>query len=350
MTQNCKKNNDAAQPFADFPEPAKAPDQYQTMTFKDKPASPHAFVRAALFGVSEPKGRKLLMPDEEVVLVDEPGGLKVAVCGGLRSKVKGPMGSEGEYVSSRFDQDDYSIYLGLLLLGDGQLGVDVTFSPYAFLRDVLGKGESSQNARLLMQAVARMAETRIAVRMPKAGAPGHFIYSVGRLISGVRYDTQTKRYTIVLDTHMSQLFEPGMCSQLQWEQRMTLKTPLERWLHAELNSHTPALGKPYFRWTHKLHEAFGAECDHKKFKFRLKAAAKKVASVTGWKIQFVPVAGESYERLDFYKKLRTLDEPAAKKPAAPKSKPKAADLDDDRLDEQDDLFPNAKRAARASVH
>ena len=312
MIRNLKLNNNAAevtpalagrgaaQPldgltpalrFADFPTTEGAASEFHIRTALDAAASPDAFSRTPLFGASETR-RTLLHPGEEIVVVNDADGYQVMLCGGLRSRIAGPYGFDDQVVSSRFDQTDYTVFLGLLRYVGGRLGARVTFEPYAFVRS-LGLADTRENVLTAFASIARMSETRLAVRLPDAVHRGHFDYIVGRLVSGIGYSSSSRQYTISLDSQLAALFKPGNFSSVQWSNRLAIKGNLARWLHAELTSH--ASGR--FRWTHKLQESYGARSLPRVFKARLKTAAEEVAKVTGWDILFEKNTSNSNEKL-----------------------------------------------------
>lgn len=264
------------------------------LTSKGTAPSPDAFSRTPVFGVSDQRARELLQANDEIIVVDDPDGYQVVLCGGLNSRLPGPYGDglRGTVVSSRFDQYDYTCFLGLLRYVDGRLGVSVTFEPYAFVKSI-GLTDNPRNVRTVFESLARMAETRIAVRQPIAGTPGKFEYLVGRLVSSIGYNEKTGKYNVMLDANMAGLFRPAYFSSLVWQHRLAIKSALARWLHAELTSH--ASGR--FRWVHKLQEAYGVTSEARVFKARLKKAAEEVAKVTGWEITFEKSPRSNMEKL-----------------------------------------------------
>lgn len=281
--------------FADYAAHANDSALTQVHATASTAASPDAFSRTPLFGASEKK-RVLLAPGEEVVVVDDPDGYQVLLAGGLKSSIPGPYGLSGQPVSCRFDQTDYTVFLGLLRYVKGQLGVSVEFEPYKFAKS-LGLQDSETNVRVLFGCIARMAETRLAVRCPIPGSQGHFDYAVGRLVSSVGYSTKTRKYSIQLDPRLAMLFKPANFCALDWEQRLAIKGSLGKWLHAELSSHESGR----WRWTHKLQEAYGSKSTPALFKMRLKEAAAEVAAVTGWDLRFEKPAKGANEKLVCHK-------------------------------------------------
>lgn len=277
--------------FADFPRPAATMEPCRILTTKGAAPSPNAFVRTPLFGASE-KTRTVLLPDEELVVIDDPDGYQVVLCGGTKSNIPGPFGRKGEHVSSRFDGNDYTVFLGLLRYVGGRLGVNVMFEPYAFVKS-LGLKDGPENVRTVFESIARMARSEIAVRQPIAGVPGKFEYLVGRLVSSVGYNEDTGKYSIMLDPNMAGLFRPAHFSSLVWQHRLAIKSALGKFLHAELTSHDSGR----FRWVHKLQEAYGAKSEARIFKSRLKKAAEEVEMVTGWVITFEKNASNAHEKL-----------------------------------------------------
>jgi hypothetical protein len=280
--------------FADFPEQPESAGPIRILTAQGVAPSPDAFSRTPAFGASEQRARVLLAANEELVVVDDPDGYQVMLCGGLNCSLPGPYGEplKGTVVSSRFDQYDYTVFLGLLRYVGGRLGVSVVFEPYAFVKSI-GLTDNPRNVRTLFESIARMAETRVAVRQPVAGHPGEFEYLVGRLVSSVAYSTMTGKYSVMLDARMAGLFRPAHFSSLVWQHRLAIKSTLARWLHAELTSHESGR----FRWVHKLQEAYGSSSPARVFKGRLKKAAEEVAEVTGWTITFEKSPRSHLEKL-----------------------------------------------------
>lgn len=280
--------------FADFPEQLKSVEPIRIITAKGVAPSPDAFSRTPAFGAIEKGSRVLLAPNEEAVVVDDPDGYQVVLGGGLNCSLPGPYGTNlrGQVVSSRFDQGDYTVFLGLLRYVGGRLGEDVIFEPYSFVKSI-GLTDNLRNVRAVFESIARMAETRIAVRQPIAGEPGEFEYLVGRLVSSVGFNTKTSKYSVMLDSRMAGLFRPASFSSLVWQHRLAIKSTLARWLHAELTSHESGR----FRWVHKLQEAYGAVSPTRVFKARLKKAAEEVSLVTGWTITFHKSPSSHFEKL-----------------------------------------------------
>lgn len=256
---------------------------FRTMTDQHNVASPDVFCRTGLFGASAARQRELLDPNEKVVVACDPAtGYQVTLEGGLNCNIPGPMGAplRDTKVSSRLDQGDYTVYLGLLRLTQGMLGAAVVLEPYAFVKS-LGLKDSPSTVSSTFLSIARMNSTRLTVVQPKHGHPDKFICCVGFLVSSVSYDQETRRYSVALDPQLAGLFQKSYFNQLAWQQRLALTSALGRWLHAELNSHRSG----YVRWSHLLQQAFGAQSPDRTFRMRLREAVEEVRKVTGWDIR-----------------------------------------------------------------
>jgi hypothetical protein len=256
---------------------------FLTMTDQLNVASPDVFCRTGLFGASAARERVLLEPNEKVVVACDPAtGYQVELEGGLNCNIPGPLGAplRGQKVSSRLDQADYTVYLGLLRLTRGMLGATVVLEPYAFVK-TLGLDDTKPNVYSTFKAIARMNATRLTVVQPKHGHPGKFVCCVGYLVSSIAYDSSSQTYTIALDPQLAGLFQKSYFNQLAWQQRLALSTSLSRWLHAELNSHRSG----YRRWSHLLQQAFGSQSPERVFRTRLREAVVEVCKVTGWDIR-----------------------------------------------------------------
>lgn len=234
--QNLKANQVAAVP---------APPAQQQMSLDLWPDSvrgvPNAFLRGALFGVSQ--RREVARKRELLASVD---------------------GIEIWFRGEKFNQTDLDVWQMLLHMGRlAPLGNRVEFSAQAFLT-ALGRGSSGKHREELKEEITRLMGGVVEVAWTKEKKT-----FAGSLVANMYRDEETQRFVVMLDPKMMSLYESGY-SQIYWPHRRALKNNnLAKWLHGFYASHA----SPFPYKVETLYQLCGSkQADLRGFRRLLRAA------------------------------------------------------------------------------
>lgn len=209
---------------------------------------PNAFLRGALFGVSQ--RREVAVKREMLATVD---------------------GIEIWYRGEKFNQTDLDVWQMLLHMGRLQPTMGrVEFTAHAFLT-ALGRGTSGKHREELKEEISRLMGGVVEIAWTKEKKA-----FAGSLVSTVYRDDESQRFVVMLDPKMMALYESGY-SQISWSHRAALKNNnLAKWLQGFYASHASAY--PYRVET--LRDLCGSkQADLAGFRRLLRAALRQLAAV-----------------------------------------------------------------------
>ena len=226
---------------------------------------PNLFLRSALFGVIK-RGRRR------------------AVKGELVAAVKG---LDIRYTGWRLDQGDFDVLAHALHLvsKDQQksTGGFVQFTAKGFLRRI-GRKAGKSGREWLKDSFRRLTASAVEIKLeiPHGYGPDFFTYA-GSLIDEFYYNAREQSYFLKVNPKLAKIFDAGW-TQLQWQQRLQLKTDLAKWLHGFYSSHRT----PYPVKVATLMRLCGSEC-HRLVDYRrsLRSAMEelvRVGVVADWRI------------------------------------------------------------------
>jgi hypothetical protein len=226
---------------------------------------PNLCLRSALFGVIK-RGRRR------------------AVKGELVAAVKG---LDIRYTGWRLDQGDFDVLAHALHLvarySRKSTNGYVQFTAKGFLRGI-GRKAGKSGREWLKDSFRRLTASAVEVKLeiPHGYGPDFFTYA-GSLIDEFYYNARDQSYFLKVNPKLAKIFDAGW-TQLQWQQRLHLKTDLAKWLHGFYSSHRT----PYPVKVATLMRLCGSEC-HRLVDYRrsLRSAMGelvRVGAVNGWKI------------------------------------------------------------------
>jgi hypothetical protein len=217
---------------------------------------PNAFLRGALFGVSQRRevARKL----ELLASVD---------------------GIEISFRGEKFNQTDLDVWQMLLHMGRlAPLGNRVEFTAHSFLT-ALGRGTSGKHREELKEEIARLMGGVVEIAWTKEKKT-----FAGSLVANMYRDDETQRFVVMLDPKMMSLYESGY-SQIYWPHRRALKNNnLAKWLHGFYASHA----NPFPYKVETLHQLCGSkQADLRGFRRLLRGAFDLLVQnevIAGWEL------------------------------------------------------------------
>lgn len=237
--------------------PAEAPQQMSLDLWPDSVRGvPNAFLRGALFGVSQ--RREIARKRELLATVD---------------------GIEIWFRGEKFNQTDLDVWQMLLHMGRLQpLGCRVEFTANAFLTG-LGRGTSGKHREELKEEISRLMGGVVEIAWTKEKKT-----FAGSLVSNMYRDEESQRFVVMLDPKMMALYESGY-SQIYWPHRRALKNNnLAKWLHGFYASHA----NPFPYKVETLRDLCGSkQADLRGFRRLVRAALKQlldVQAITSWEI------------------------------------------------------------------
>jgi len=216
---------------------------------------PNAFLRSALFGVSN--SRKMHQRRTVIAAVE---------------------GYEIRFKGESFNQTDLDVWEMLLHRARlHPMGGEVEFTAHSLLQE-LGRGIGGKDHEQLKEELARLGSgwTEITDTKAKKTFAGNFISSFVR-------DDEIDRYVITFSPKMAQLYEAGN-TLIDWEQRLALgRNNLAKWLQGHYATHA----KPYPYKVETLRDLSGSTTTVKAFKQSLKKALdvlKAIGAILNWSI------------------------------------------------------------------
>lgn len=173
-------------------------------------AAPNSLFRSALFPALNNRPRKQLK-NETLFSV---GGLSVVFTG------------------EQFDQSDLDVYLEILNIAkDYEFGAKVELSAYSILK-AINKQPGGESNKWLYSVLFRLKATVVVLK-------DHQYSYTGSLIDGFFKDEASKHYSIRINHDFAVLFNKGMWSSIDKQQRQAIgKNQTAKSLHAYYSTHT----------------------------------------------------------------------------------------------------------------
>jgi hypothetical protein len=211
-------------------------------------------------------------------------GRRKAVKGELVAAVKGLY---IRYTGWRLDQGDFDVLAHALHLASRQQEKSpaghVRFTAKGFLREI-GRKFGKSGRDWLKDSLRRLTATavEIKVEIPQGCLVETYTYA-GSLIDEFYYNAHGQTYLLKINPKLARLFDAGW-TRLQWQQRLTLKTDLSKWLHGFYSSHRA----PFPVKVATLMHLCGSDCQRLvDFRRGLRTAMGdlvRVGAIIGWEI------------------------------------------------------------------
>ena len=224
---------------------------------------PNICLRSALFGVIQRGRRK-------------------AVKGQLIAAVKG---LNVRYTGWRLDQGDFDVLIHALHLVSRQqtIGGYVQFTGKGFLYGI-GRRSGKSGREWLKDSLRRLTGSAVEITVEIRDTYGSDSYTyAGSLIDEFIYNTSSQGYFLKINPKLATLFNAGW-TQLQWHQRLRLKTDLAKWLHGFYASHRA----PYPIKVETLKQLCGSHIGRlSDFRGKLRRALEELSKaelIDSWKI------------------------------------------------------------------
>jgi len=228
--------------------------------------APNALLRSAFFAGIHSKKRKelgtLLKPDQP------KQGVTIAAQEGIRIS----------YAGDQLNQYDADVFFEALHRARHYpLETECIFTGYNFLK-AIRRQDGPREYEDLNNSLRRLREGTVELEWKINGC--HYIFT-GSLISSYVREKNSKLYKVSFAKEIRDLFAPACWTQLEWEERMTLKgKPLAQWLHSFFCTHAG----PFPLSTAYLHDKTGsARTVLKYFRRDLKEALATLEKKLGWK-------------------------------------------------------------------
>ena len=224
---------------------------------------PNICLRSALFGVIQ-RGRRRAVKGELIAAV---------------------RGIEIRYTGWRLDQADFDVLAHGLHLVSLQKSTEgyVQFTGKGFLRGI-GRRSGKSGREWLKDSFRRLTGSAVEITLEIKDRFGteSFTYA-GSLIDEFYYNSRDQSYLLKINPKLARLFDAGW-TQLQWQQRLELKTDLAKWLHGFYASHNV----PYPIKVETLRHLCGSSCGRlSDFRGRLRRALNELVEIkviSSWKI------------------------------------------------------------------
>ncbi len=164
-------------------------------------------------------------------------GKRIAVKGEIVSSVKG---MNIRYTGWRLDQGDFDVLVQAFHLQNNH----VERTPDNFIRfqiksflTAIGRQSGKSGRDWLKDCFRRLTATALEINLdiPNRITNEKYCY-VGSLVDEFYYNSREQTYFLKINPKLAELFEAGW-TQLQWHQRLQLKTDLAKWLHGFYASH-----------------------------------------------------------------------------------------------------------------
>jgi hypothetical protein len=195
---------------------------------------PNLCLRSALFGVIQ-RGRRKAVKREAIAAVN---GLSI------------------HYTGWRLDQGDFDVLAHSLHLASHQsTGQYVQFTAKGFLKGI-GRSHGKSGREWLKDSLRRLIASAVEIRLEVQSHFGRetFFYT-GSLLDEFYYTEEDQTYFLKFNAKLATLFDAGW-TQLQWQQRLALRTDLAKWLHGFCASHR----LPYPMKVSTLQQLCGSDC------------------------------------------------------------------------------------------
>jgi len=196
-------------------------------------------------------------------------------------------GLDIRYTGWRLDQGDFDVMVQALHLQSQN--TEPTSGPYlhfkvkTFLR-AIGRQSGKSGREWLKDCFRRLTATavEINVRISHKYADETYTYA-GSLVDEFYYNDREQTYFLRINPKLAAIFDAGW-TQLQWRQRLHLKTNLAKWLHGFYASHR----EPYPIKVATLKHLCGSECrrlvDYRRNLRGAMTELVKVGAIEAWKI------------------------------------------------------------------
>ena len=223
---------------------------------------PNLCLRSALFGVIQ-RGRRKAVKREPIAAIN---GLNIC------------------YTGWRLDQGDLDVLAHALHLASHQsTGQYVQFTAKGFLKGI-GRSHGKSGREWLKDSLRRLTASAVEIRLE---VPSHFgsetFSYTGSLLDEFYYTEEDQTYFLKFNAKLATLFDAGW-TQLQWQQRLLLRTDLAKWLHGFYASHRA----PYPMKVNTLQQLCGSDCGRlSDFRTKLRSALDeliKTEIITSWSV------------------------------------------------------------------
>jgi len=196
---------------------------------------PNLCLRSALFGVIQ-RGRRKAVKRETIAAIS---GLNI------------------RYTGWRLDQGDFDVLAHALHLASHQskTGQYVQFTARGFLKGI-SRSHGKSGREWLKDSLRRLTASAVEIRLEVQThfGPERFSYT-GSLLDEFYYTEEDQTYFLKFNAKLATLFDAGW-TQLQWQQRLALRTDLAKWLHGFYASHRI----PYPMKVRTLQQLCGSDC------------------------------------------------------------------------------------------
>ena len=198
---------------------------------------PNLCLRSALFGVIR-RGRRKAVKGEIIASVK---GLNI------------------RYTGWQLDQGDFDVLVQALHLQTRHIekisGNYIRFKVKSFLR-AIGRQPGKSGREWLKDCFRRLTATAVEINVDirHRYLNEAFTYA-GSLVDEFYYNDREQTYFQKINPKLAELFDAGW-TQLQWQQRLQLKTDLAKWLHGFYASHR----EPYPMKVTTLKHLCGSDC------------------------------------------------------------------------------------------
>jgi hypothetical protein len=149
-------------------------------------------------------------------------------------------GVEIFYTGEELRQDDEDVFLNLVHLARSQpLGHEVSFTAYSMLKS-MGWPTSSPSYERLRLCILRLTANAVEIRFDAgSGKRGYG----GTLVQEFTFkDEIDRQWKVRLNPKLISLFGADAYTQLDWRQRLKLRSPLAKWLHGFYFTHREPFG------------------------------------------------------------------------------------------------------------
>ncbi len=177
---------------------------------------PNICLRSALFGVIQ-RGRRKAVKGEVIAAV---------------------RGLDVRYTGWRLDQGDFDVFIHALHLASMQQTTSeyVRFTGKGFLNGI-GRTTGKSGREWLRDSFRRLTGSAVEITLETKNTYWTDSYTyTGSLIDEIIYNTSSQGYFLKMNPKLAKLFNAGW-TQVQWQQRLKLKTDLAKWLHGFYASH-----------------------------------------------------------------------------------------------------------------
>jgi hypothetical protein len=226
---------------------------------------PNLCLRSALFGVIK-KGRRRAVKGERIASVK---------------------GLEIRYTGWKLDQGDFDVLVQSLHLQHHHLERTpdhfIRFQVKSFLR-AIGRQPGKSGREWLKDCFRRLTATAVELHVDVNNCfPNEKYTYAGSLIDEFYYNGQDQTYFLKINPKLAGLFDTGW-TQLQWQQRLQLKTNLAKWLHGFYASHRA----PYPMKLITIRLLCGSDCkrmgDFRRCLRRAMNELINVGAIQGWHV------------------------------------------------------------------